>query len=66
MTKDGQHLYFEENFMQQPNHARVLRLLHELEFVPHEDRRHADAARLVAELDQPASLTDWHDRRVVH
>ena len=56
MTKDGQHLYFAENFMQQPTHARVLRLLHELEFVPHEDRRHADAAPLVAQFADRKSV----------
>ena len=62
MTKDGPDLYFDEKFMKQPNHTRVVRMLHEMQLVPHEDRRHADLPHDQEQrAGEPSSLTDLQD-----
>lgn len=55
MEKDGQNLYFDDVFMKQPNHERVVRLLHEMDLQPQGDRRHQDA---VHQLEQRRKKTD--------
>ncbi len=66
MTKNGQHLYFAEGFMKQSNHARVMRLLHEMQYVPHEDRRHVDVSHDGEHRLMPQWLTDWVDKPRLH
>ncbi len=39
MTIDGHHVFFDDKFTQQPNHARVARLLRELDCQVHAERR---------------------------
>ena len=48
--------------MKQPNHTRVVRMLHEMQLVPHEDRRHTDLPHdQEHRAGEPSSLTDWQD-----
>jgi hypothetical protein len=42
MTQDSQNLYLDDALMNRPNHERVERMLHEMEFLPRRDRRHDD------------------------
>lgn len=65
MTKHGPDLYFDHQFMIQPNHSRVARMLHEMQFIPHEERRHLDAL-VQPERRHPDSWLDWDDRQTPH
>ena len=61
MTKHGQDLYFNAQLLTQPNHARVERMLHEMQFVPHEDLRHLVAPHQQEHRVDHPSLLDWND-----
>lgn len=39
MTINGHHVYLDERLLQQPNHQRVVRLLHEMDCQCHAERR---------------------------
>jgi hypothetical protein len=62
MTKDGKDLYLEDTFMQQPNHDRVVRMLHEMEYVPHRDRRHGDVEHGVEQRSEKSFLLSLVDK----
>jgi hypothetical protein len=64
MTKDGQNLYFGDGIMRRPNHERVMRMLHEMDFSPHEDRRHADTAHVVEHRFEKSALPPLIDQQV--
>ena len=66
MTKHGPDLYFDPQFMHQPNHTRVERMLHEMQFLPHEDRRHSDFLLQLERRAHSASLMDWDDHLTPH
>jgi hypothetical protein len=42
MTFNEQNLYWNEGFLKQPNHQRVVRLLREMQYASHAERRSVD------------------------
>jgi hypothetical protein len=62
MTKDGQNLYFDDSFMKQPNHERVERLLHEMEFLPRRDRRKGDTVHQTEHRGAKSRLRRWIEK----
>lgn len=48
MIINGHHVYFGERFMNEHNHQRVVRLLREMDVLPHLDRRSEKSAALRA------------------
>lgn len=62
MTINEHHLYWNDGFLHQQNHQRVLRLLREMQYTSHADRRCARQRPERERREEPSVLSRWSDK----
>jgi hypothetical protein len=62
MTINEHQLYWSQGFLQQQNHQRVLRLLREMQYTSHADRRGVQQQPANDRREESSVVSRWTDR----
>ncbi len=62
MTINEHQLFWDDGFLRQQNHQRVLRLLREMQYTSHADRRHLSQSPESERREDHSVLPHWSEK----